>query len=162
MLLARTTVLSPSNSTAEQLLRAFFATYADWDWGNRAVTVPGLNDEVEYARAVGREPVVILTVERPTFNLVQFANQHTLAAIKSSFERTQDMLRAGHPWVAVTGHGGLYGSGFKRVLKQYESVIKIDLSFWCASSVKARAWVSYVQSRLQHVCVFSMGRRYFY
>ena len=39
-----------------QLIQAFFATYADWDRAQNAVTIPGVNDTSMYTRASGREP----------------------------------------------------------------------------------------------------------
>ncbi|KIJ56739.1 hypothetical protein M422DRAFT_238346 [Sphaerobolus stellatus SS14] len=153
ILMTRIAVLSPPDASAEHLLQSFFATYTGWDWANHAITVPGLNEDFVYTRAQSREPMVILSLEKPTFNLVQYANQHTLAAIVSSFERTQEQLASGRSWSAVSATGDLYGNGFQSAMELFDKVIKIELSYWCPSTVKARAWVSFVQSRLQNLLV---------
>ncbi|HEV7738576.1 MAG TPA: poly(A) polymerase [Chlamydiales bacterium] len=161
LLLTRIAVLSPAGSSAQHLLRAFFATYASWDWVNQIVTIPGLNDEAatRYARQQAREPMVILSVHKPTFNKVHYANKHTLAAISASFKRTHERLARGEAWISVANTGGLYGAALKRFLDQSGFFVKVDVAFWCSSSIKARAWVGFVQSRLQHVSrKFSLGQ----
>jgi MJ1316 RNA cyclic group end recognition domain len=135
-----------------QLIHAFFATYADWDWARDAVTIPGVNDTSTYTRAVGREPMVIMSIERPMLNIVQNANQHTLDAIISSFKHAHRHLVEGAHWSNVYGLGGICGNVFKSTfLPSHESYIKLDLLLWGNSTAKARAWVSYVESRLPQV-----------
>lgn len=152
LLLTRITVLSPANSSAVQLVRAFFATYAGWDWAKNPVTIPGVNDTSMYTRAVDREPMVIMSIEKPMLNLIQNANHHTLDAIVSSFKDAHQRLADGLPWTDVCGSKGICGDVFESTfLSSHESYIKLDLLLWGNSAAKARAWIGYVESRLPPV-----------
>ncbi|KAF8529071.1 hypothetical protein BU17DRAFT_36825 [Hysterangium stoloniferum] len=153
LLLTRVVLQCSPGSSASQFIRAFFSTYAEWDWAQHAVTVPGLTNSTSYSRATGREPMVILSTEKPTQNVVQNANQHTLRVIVASFKRAHSELSAGRSWEDVCATGGICGYTFKRALQRHNCFIKIDLSIWNSSTVEARAWVSYVQSRLPHLLV---------
>ncbi|KAF8517850.1 hypothetical protein JB92DRAFT_3095335 [Gautieria morchelliformis] len=154
LLLTRITLLSPPDQSATQLIHAFFATYADWDWAQDAVTIPGVSDSSTYTRAVGQEPMVIMTIEKPVFNVVQNANRHTLNAIVSSFTNANRQLADGLQWAELCGSGGICGKKFQSIfMSSHESYIKVDLILWGSSTAKARAWISYVESRLPYLLV---------
>ena len=152
LLLTRISLLSPPDLSAMQLIHAFFATYANWDWARDAVTIPGVNDTSTYTRSPGREPMVIMSIEKPMVNVVQNANRHTLDAIVSSFTHVHRRLVEGVHWTDICGSGDICGNIFKSTfLSSYESYIKIDLLLWGINTAKVRAWVSYVESRFPQV-----------
>ena len=85
-------------------------------------------------------------------NIVQNANRHTLDAIVASFKDAHNQSARGRHRMDVCRSGGICGDVFRfTFVSFYESFVRIDLLHWGRSTAKARAWISYVESRLPQV-----------
>lgn len=154
ILLARVCRLLPPLATPAQILRVFFHTYARWDWERDTVTVPvpgvGMGT---YRRSMTREPMCVLTVEKPMVNTTGNANFHSLEVIKSAFKFADASMVNGLSWSEIcVGRDG--SPPFRRFVKGYKTFVKIEINYWGSSCMKGRALVGWLESRFVNVRLF--------
>ncbi|KAE9389497.1 hypothetical protein BT96DRAFT_1025020 [Gymnopus androsaceus JB14] len=168
LLLTRVTLtLAPSGVEtpelkARHLVRQFFATYAKWDWERDAVwPIPSREPELDsatattlkgYRRSSTKEPMVVLSIERPLSNLTFHASRNSVEVMKRAFERADDMLEKGRSWAAVCGLDR-EEAPHQMFLKQHKIFIKLDVQFWGGSNLKGRAVVGWLESRIVSLLV---------
>jgi hypothetical protein len=149
-LLARLCLLLPPSATSGQLVRSFFHTYSRWDWGHDIVTVPipGAG-RVAYRRS-SREPICILSIEKPMVNMTINSNPHSLEVLKSVFVSVDSALEDGMSWKDIcSGRDG--DPPFRQFLKCHRAFVKIEISYWGSSCMKGRALVGWLESRFVNV-----------
>ncbi|KAH8836019.1 hypothetical protein DL96DRAFT_1576408 [Flagelloscypha sp. PMI_526] len=151
-LLARVTLLLPPTVTASELVRTFFHTYARWDWDAEMVTVPipGVGPST-YRRNKLKEPMCILSIEKPSVNMTINASIHSRGALKEGFKLSDELMEKGASWSEVLQRGGL--NPLNEFLTTYKSFIKMDVSYWSDDCMKGRALVGWLESRLVKLLV---------
>lgn len=150
-LLARVCLLLPSSATSAQIIRVFFNLYSRWDWAHEMVTVPipGV-DNGTYRRNLGREPVCILSIEKPAVNMTINASQHSLEFLKRAFTFVDNSLEAGASWQEIV-IGKASHTPFRHFLAQHKAFVKIDVNYWGENCMKGRALVGWLESRFVNV-----------
>ena len=147
-LLARICLEAPPTVSAAMLVRLFFSVYAHWDWETRIVTVPisgtAESADVGYRRSK-REPMVVLSVEKPQVNMTVNANPNSVAVMRSVFGEANRAFDAGLSWRAICGADKR--APFERFVEVRKSFVKIDVSYWGSSCIKGRAWIGWLESR---------------
>ena len=111
------------------------------------VSVPIGSGGAGYKRSVGREPMVILSIEKPVVNTLVNSNVHSLEVMKKVFADAEEALEAGDvSWKDICFRGGL-----KKFLKSCEMFVKIDVCYWGSGCAKGRSLVGWLESRFVNV-----------
>lgn len=152
-LLARVCLLLPPTASAAQIVRVFFHTYASWDWDHDMLTVPipGVG-AATYRRSIGREPLCILSIEKPAVNMTSNASLHSVAVLQKVFVSVDRALDQGVSWKQVCA-GRDDGPPWGQFQKDHKSFVKIDVNYWGDSCMKGRALVGWLESRFVNVGV---------
>lgn len=163
-LLARICLLLPPTASASQIVRVFFRIYARWDWEHDMVTVPipGVR-AMTYRRSIGREPLCILSIEKPVVNMTVNANPHSVGVLQEVLASVDRALDEGTPWKEVcAGRNG--GPPWGQFLKDHKSFVKIDVNYWGDGCMKGRALVGWLESRFVNVgfTIFPTRQKYDY
>ena len=159
-LLARICLQAPPNATAAQLVRLVFHVYARWDWDRDAVTVPlpGMERAGLGYRRSKREPMVVLSLEKPQVNMTVNANPNSVEVMKNMFTDADRACEEGLSWKAVCGETQSDSEPpFKRFVKNQKAFVKIDVNYWGNSCTKGRALIGWLESRFVGVSHFSFA-----
>jgi hypothetical protein len=114
------------------------------------VTVPiSGGEKVAYHRS-GREPMCILSIEKPMVNMTINANPLSLAVLKNTFVSVNRSLENGMSWKEICG-GRDGGPPFRQFLKDHKSFVKVEINHWGSSCMKGRALVGWLESRFVNV-----------
>ncbi|KAF7986588.1 hypothetical protein HWV62_26356 [Athelia sp. TMB] len=151
-LLARVSILLPPSASPPQIIRVFFHTYARWDWERDMVTVPiaGI-PPATYRRSAAREPLCILSIEKPMVNMTINGNLQSLAVLRQEFALADHNLEAGKSWKNICmGHEI---SPLMEFLKSHKAFAKIDINYWGSSCMSGRALVGWLESRFVNLLV---------
>ncbi|TDL29620.1 hypothetical protein BD410DRAFT_32147 [Rickenella mellea] len=147
ILLTQVAINQANSASASELVRNFFHVYSAFVWESDEVHPSGV--ETTYKRK-GREPMVILSPEKPVRNVSASASTHTLAAIRKEFSVAHEMLSHATPWSQVCG---TEGSAINDFLRGFTSYVKLHVCYWGSSCMRGRALVGFVESRLVHLLV---------
>ena len=153
-LLARVCILLPPSASPPQIIRVFFHTYARWDWERDMVTVPVAGIPLAtYRRSVAREPLCVLSIEKPMVNMTINGNVQSLAVLRQEFALADHSLEAGKSWKEICiGHED---SPLTEFLKRHKAFVKIDVNYWGSGCMGGRALVGWLESRLVNVSHFN-------
>ncbi|KIK52687.1 hypothetical protein GYMLUDRAFT_64131 [Collybiopsis luxurians FD-317 M1] len=143
------------------LVRQFFATYAKWDWERDAVwAIPSREIKAGdatgpqgYRRSPAKEPMVVLSIERPLANLAFHASRNSVEVMRKAFQRADGMLEDGRSWAEACGLEKEKEGPVQVFLKQHKAFIKLDVHFWGGSNLKGRAVVGWLESRIVSLLV---------
>jgi hypothetical protein len=157
--------LSPS-ATSAHLIEAFINSYAEWDWARDMVyPIPSREKEqgsnAIYKRILQKEPMVVLSIERPLSNLTYHASQNSVESLTRSLKEAQSMLRQGK---TLAGICGVSMKG-KEILPKVglpedftnngDGFVRLDVHFWGGNCMKGRALVGWLESRIVNVGILS-------
>ena len=145
--------------TASQIVSAFFHEYASFNWEGdiAAVDLPGStipSSASTYRRTANREPMVILSIEKPAINVTAHASQHSMMTISREFAKANERLSAGVPWTEVVGTSDV---GVQDFLDGFKLFVKIEVSYWGSSCMKGRALEGWLESRFISVSLLHEG-----
>lgn len=150
-MLARVSFMYPSAGAA-QLVRAFLYVYSRWDWKADivSVSIPGLDIASTYRRS-NREPMVVLSIEKPQVNMTVNANPSSLQVIKSVFLDSDLACERGLSWREICGvtDGGIVPH--VRFIEAHKVFVKIDVCYWGSSCMTGRALIGWLESRFVSV-----------
>lgn len=91
----------------------------------------------------------ILSIEKPSVNMMINASHHSLETIKMAFQLANRAFEEGLGWRDIcVGHGE---TPFSEFLKLHKSFIRIDVNYWGHSCMKGRALVGWLESRFVNV-----------
>lgn len=150
-LIARICLLLPPSVSPAEIIRMFFHTYSSWNWENDAVTVPiaGVSG-MAYRRNMHREPMCILSIEKPSVNMTINASHHSVKTIRTIFQSVNRSFLEGIGWRDIcVGHGS--ETPLNEFLTFHKSFIKIDINYWGQNCTKGRALVGWLESRFVSV-----------
>lgn len=159
LLLTRVALVSPSTAKAHHLVEAFLQIYSQWDWQRDIVyPIPTQNSEtMPYKRVLQKEPMVILSIERPLANLGSHASRNSVEALSNGLKQAYDMLKEGKGWSELCGFGGVEsGAGTSPLndfLSSHKAFVRLNVHLWGGNCMKGRATVGYLESRFVHVSI---------
>ncbi|KAF3481168.1 DUF455 domain-containing protein [Arthroderma uncinatum] len=134
--------------TAPELVSMFFRHYANFDWKNKIVDIPG--KQSKYRRSL-REPMVILTVHTPTINVARAVTAPSLRTIVSALKRAEQLLAEdGATWSNILSDTSISHNnqtGADKFLVTYNNYIKVNVQYWGPSSAQANSLVGWLESR---------------
>lgn len=146
-LLTRIALTLPPNSNAEHLVRQFFKTYGSWNWEADIVS-PIPERELTYKRVQQKEPMVILSIEKPVANLTFNASRNSVEVLSRAFRLADEMLNAGKGWAEVCGSGPNTKQPLELFLESHTAFIKIDLGYWGGSCLRGREVLGWLESKV--------------
>jgi poly(A) polymerase Pap1 len=147
LLLTRIALTLPPNAKAEHLVCQFFKTYGCWNWEADMVS-PIPERELTYKRVQQKEPMVILSIEKPIANLTFNASRNSVEVLSRAFKRAGEMLDAGKGWAEVCGSGPNTKQPLKLFLESHNTFIKIDVGYWGGSCLRGREVLGWLESRV--------------
>jgi poly(A) polymerase Pap1 len=147
LLLTRIALTLPHNAKAEHLIRQFFSIYASWDWEADMVS-PVPDRQVTYKRMQHREPMVILSIEKPIANLTFNATRNSVEVLSRAFRLTDEMLDARKGWAEVCGSSQSTKKPLELFLESYKTFIKIDVGYWGGSCLRGREVLGWLESKI--------------
>ena len=165
-LLLRTTGGGAAASAAD-LVATFFAHYARFDWANEMVYDPFFHAQKPRYHRTAREPMVVLSLNRPLINVARAASAPSLRTLVAEFQRADRLLdaRAAPSWSELAGGegGGAHATGDRtspaeEFLAAYANFIKIDVQYWGPLAGKGAALLGWLESRCALLLV-DLGRR---
>ena len=146
-------------ATANDLVRTFFSHYAHFEWANEAVYDPFFHPKKPWYYRTAREPMVILTLHRPSINVARTASVPSVRTIVAELQRADRILSSGVPppcWPElINGHQHLSSTDFKA---SYANFVKIELHYWGPSASRRVKFLSWVESRCALLLV-DIGRK---
>ena len=148
ILLCRLAENLTGTASAIVLVRDFFKVYSEFNWEEETVSIRV--GDTTYRRSL-REPLVILSPERPVRNVAANASVSTRQAISTELRMAHERLSEGEPWSRVCGDAREY---FYAFMRNYDEFVKVDLGYWGDSCMFARSLIGFVESRLVRVSVF--------
>jgi hypothetical protein len=116
-----------------------------------AVPLPGVLRDASYCRS-NREPMVVLSVEKPQVNMTANANRNTVGVVESVFGAADRACEDGLGWKEVCGVRGGEPS-FRKFVKDHRAFVKIEINYWGRSCMKGRALIGWLESRFIGVSV---------
>ncbi|KAF9062161.1 hypothetical protein BDP27DRAFT_1337000 [Rhodocollybia butyracea] len=149
---------SQSELQPHDLVRHFFDTYAKWNWERDAVwAIPSREHELGSIgrgyRRTAKEPIVVLSIERPLSNLTFHASRNSLEVMRKALGRADRMLEEGRSWAEVCGLAEGKDVPYRQFLKEHKAFIKLDVHFWGGSNLKGRALIGWLESRIVSLLV---------
>jgi poly(A) polymerase Pap1 len=147
LLLTRIALILPPNAKAEHLVHQFFKTYGSWDWEADMVS-PIPEREFAYKRVQQKEPMVILSIEKPIANLTFNASRNSVEVLSRAFRLADEMLDAGKGWAEVCGSGPNTKEPLEMFLESYKMFIRIDVGYWGGSCVRGREVLGWLESKI--------------
>jgi endonuclease/exonuclease/phosphatase family metal-dependent hydrolase len=148
LLLGIVSLQAPQKSTAAQLVRLFFHVYAHWDWDTDVVAVPIPGIEGGQYRRSKREPIVVLSVEKPRVNTTASANPNSVGVLRSVLAAADRALERGSHWDEVVCGARDGRPPFWQFVARHKVFVRIGVSYWGSSCVKGRGLVGWLESRL--------------
>ncbi|KAJ7600539.1 hypothetical protein C8J56DRAFT_813343 [Mycena floridula] len=157
LLLTRIVLSLPPNAKPHHLVRQFFAVYGNWKWDQDMVwPIPGRESNAPgqgYRRTTYKEPMVVLSIERPLSNLTFHASQSSVEVLSQALKHADQLLNEGQSWETVCAlQDPLFGPQ-KAFLDRHKLFIRLDVQFWGRSAVKGRELVGWLESRLVSLLV---------
>ena len=114
------------------------------------VTVPISGAERVTYRRSGREPMCIMSIEKPMVNMTINSNLHCLENLKRFFVSVDRSLRNGMSWKEICeGRDG--DPPDRQFLKDHKAFVEIEINYWGSSCTKGRALVGWLESRFVNV-----------
>ncbi|KAJ7123747.1 hypothetical protein C8R44DRAFT_875908 [Mycena epipterygia] len=156
LLLTRVAMMLPREAKPHQIVRQFFATYGGWDWERDLVwPIPSREPRTGsgYRRVLAKEPMVVLSIERPISNLTFHASRNSVEVMSVAFKKADRMLEDGKSWAEVCGLKETQEVPYKVFLRGHKIYIKLDVHFWGGSNLKGRAVIGWLESRLVSLLV---------
>lgn len=147
ILLHRVAVRIPSPTSASDLVKEFFRVYSSFNWVSEIASVADTHTSINYKRSA-REPIVILSPQRPVINVAANASFFTRQTIVKELGCAYESLDKGTHWSQVCKNEAKFISEF---LNEYSDFVKIDVGYWGGSCMEARALLGFIESRLVHV-----------
>jgi poly(A) polymerase Pap1 len=153
LLLTRVALSLPHTADASHLVAGFLGTYAKWDWAKDVVyPIPSRSPETGsnpvYKRVLHKEPMVILSIERPLSNLSFHASWNSVEALSRGIKEAHQLLEEGKTWPAICGS---LGNPVDEFISAYKLFIKLEVSFWGGNCMKGRALIGWLESRIVNV-----------
>ena len=147
LLLARIALTLPPNARVEHLVHQFLKTYGSWNWEADMVSpIPGR--ELTYKRVHQKEPMVILSIEKPVANLTFNASRNSVEVVSRAFRLADEMLNAGKGWAEVCGCGPDTKEPLELFLESCTAFIKIDVGYWGGSCLRGREVLGWLESKI--------------
>ena len=112
------------------------------------VPIPDIG-KVAYRRS-GREPMCILSIEKPVVNMAINANPHSVEVLRNVFIFADRSLEKGFSWKEICG-GQDGNPPIRKFLNDHKAFVKIDINYWGSSCMKGRALVGWLESRFVNV-----------
>lgn len=147
LLLTRVALTLPHDARPHHLVRHFFKTYSEWNW-ERDMVYPIPNRGESGYRRTHKEPIVVLSIEKPLSNLTFHASSHSLRTMVHAFTRAEGMLNENKSWEDVCG---LSSSPEQTFLSNYKVFIRLDVHYWGNSSLQGRELIGWLESRIVSV-----------
>ncbi|EIN08401.1 hypothetical protein PUNSTDRAFT_144010 [Punctularia strigosozonata HHB-11173 SS5] len=107
ILLARIVTHDPDNARCKSgyaLLKTFFDEYAEWSWEDNDVAIPHEGPEMTVYKRTAREPMAILSSQRPVINVATSASVPTVRVVQQEFYRSYVQLEL-----------SFWGAGMRRI-----------------------------------------------
>lgn len=152
LLLTRVALSLPRNADATHLIQGFFETFSQWDWSKDVVypipsraPAPGMQG---YKRVSHKEPMVVLSIERPVSNLTFHASWNSVEALSIGLKEAYHALEQGRKWGDICG---TLGNPMDDFVDAHKVFIKLEVSFWGGNCMKGRALVGWLESRFVNV-----------
>ncbi|CAG8759877.1 10400_t:CDS:1, partial [Acaulospora colombiana] len=147
LLLTRVALLLPPSATPSHLIESFIKTYAQWDWARDMVyPIPSREKEQSssavYKRILAKEPMVVLSIERPLSNLTYHASQNSVDSLAWSLKEAHTMLAKGKTLSEVCyvpTEGGAVSPNtdpLKELANNYKAFVRLDVHFWGGNCMK--------------------------
>jgi len=147
LLLTRIALTLPPNAKAGHLVRQFFKTYGSWNWEADMVS-PIPERELTYKRVQQKEPMVILSIEKPVANLTFNASRNSVEVLSRAFRRADERLEAGKGWAEVCGLGPNTKQPLELFLENHTTFIKVDVGYWGGSCLRGREVLGWLESKI--------------
>lgn len=160
LLLARVALLAPPTAEPRHVVESFLQTYSQWDWGRDIVyPIPGQSSDSSpsnsYKRVLQREPMVVLSIERPISNLTFHASRNSVQALSYGLKQTYEMLKVGKSWSEICGvgdgNGRLHTGPLNDFLSSHKAFVRLNVHIWGGNCMKGRATVGWLESRIVNV-----------
>ncbi|KAG8821578.1 hypothetical protein FRC19_007592 [Serendipita sp. 401] len=137
----------PRSATAPHLVEKFLHTYAEWNWERDVVyPIPSLANRVNYKRTLTKEPMVVLSIEKPHSNLTYHASWNSVTSLSRGFKDAHTILSSGGSWKNICGENPL-----EEFINGHKAFIKLDVHFWGGDCMKGRAVIGWLESRVVSV-----------
>ena len=160
LLLTRVALSLPKTAQAVHLIESFLKTYGEWDWSKNIVyPIPSRASEAtsisSYKRILSKEPMVVLSIQRPLSNLTFHASQNSVEALSRDFHRAHRALAQNQSWfdvcgVHVRGEATTHGA-LKEFIGSHRHFVKLDVHFWGGDNTKGRTLIGWLESRIVNV-----------
>lgn len=147
ILLTHIALTFPPNAKAEHLVRQFFKTYGTWNWEADMVS-PIPERVLTYKRMQQKEPMVILSIEKPVTNLTFNASRNSVEVLSRAFRLANEMLNGGKGWAEVCGSGPNTKEPLELFLESHTTFIKIDVGYWGGSCLRGREVLGWLESKI--------------
>lgn len=160
LLLTRVALSLPNTAQASHLIEAFLKTYAGWDWSKDVVypipsRAPDATSTSTYKRVLSKEPMVVLSIQRPLCNLTFHASSNSVQTLSRGFQQAQTALEQGQSWPDLCGIQGSDESGAPTSLGEFisshRSFVKLDVHCWGGNDMSGRALIGWLESRIVNV-----------
>lgn len=155
LLLARIALTLGRNAQPHHLVRQFFKTYSRWNWEHDMVwPIPGRESSgYTYRRAPHKEPIVVLSIEKPPANLTFHASHNSLATMSQAFSVADQKLADGKPWDETCGLDDQNLGPERRFLDAFKAFIRLDVHYWGSSTLRGRELIGWLESRIVSLLV---------
>lgn len=147
LLLTRVALTLPPDARPEHLVCQFFKTYGSWDWETDMVS-PIPERELTYKRIQHKEPMVILSIEKPIANLTFNASRNSVEVLSGAFKLANEMLNARKGWAEVCGSGLNAKEPLELFLESHMMFIKVDVGHWGGSCLRGREVLGWLESKI--------------
>lgn len=156
LLLAQVALTLPRTAQASHLIESFLKTYAKWNWEKDIVyPIPSRKQDIAsphaYKRVLHKEPMVVLSIERPLSNLMHNASRNSVVALSRVFRQAYQRLENGDGWLRVCA---IDQDPLEDFVNNYKAFIKLDASYWGGDCMKGRAFIGWLESRFVSVRIF--------
>lgn len=160
LLLTRIALSLPKAAKAPHLIEAFLRTYAEWDWHKDVVypIPPEANSNMTYKRVLSKEPMVVLSIQRPLCNLTFHASVNSVQALSRGLRYAQAAVDSAQPWSNICGLQEEGEEGEKPIAlgeftTSHRSFIKMEVHYWGGNDMKGRALIGWLESRIVNLLV---------
>jgi poly(A) polymerase Pap1 len=130
--------------SAMELIDSFLKTYTSWNWATSEVEVPDITRGVY--RRNDKEPMVILSINRPIINVSSSVTHSTLSAISSEFSQAFKQLQSGTSWNHICE--GVGETPARDFLSRSAAYVRIEVNHWGRNGQQGSSLAGYVESRL--------------
>jgi Poly(A) polymerase central domain/MJ1316 RNA cyclic group end recognition domain len=169
LLLTHVALSLPKNAQATHLIESFIKTYAEWDWSKDIVyPIPSCASDATslstYRRVLSKEPMVVLSIQRPLSNLTSHASRNSVETLSQGFQHAHSALTQGKSWFNICGvriqEEVTTKSALNEFVNGHRHFIKLNVHFWGGNDMKGRALIGWLESRIVNVRPISMFMSY--